>query len=888
MNICVTVNSKYMRYLYVMLLSLFETNKDSVGCLYVLERDFSDADKSTIRELCERFGWHVDFIHIDESRFAAIQQHFDEGTTLSPDIYSRLFIPDVLPVSIDRVLMLDVDLVILGSLKELYNVDFDGRYFAAAPNMCHNGVVPVEWRKWYPSGRTNWTHYNTGILLWNLKKWRSDFSQGHLLDLAIHSKIGEQTFEEELFNVWFGEDKILSVPAEKWDYITTHEQTFAHPNFYVYQNNEELKEKCRILHFAARNPWQAGVKNEKYHLWWDVAAKTPFYTEFLQESYEQAERLIARTIDDPLALPEKERWCKDMDYQTFCDYYARAKSLMHKDIVIWGASVRGKFLLQLLDRLDLAKNVRAFVDNDPKKVGSAVSVGAYHIPVSTPDILWELRGKGLVLCIASVYLKDIHRELIRRNIRIETYDFPENVACQDLADAALAYKDKEKYLCDVGGDSKLALYFELHHFPLAGHHSLEQILKCLEKERKEFQKTSVLILLSPLHLVAERDLRCRGFVPNRDYLVLSHLYETSYGYAKTGDGEESSDVGTIGPKHLSEYFCPIPFEQLYYYNYSASICSPTWTHEVSVGNPHDVSSIEELWNSERAQQVRASILSGDFTYCNEKICWRMLEGRLLKRSEITNPKYRAIINQKKTVIEGGPEFLNVGYNIACNLHCRMCREEVHAEPEEGCVERSQRQLKSYDFRNLKRLILPGAGEFFLSPDHISMLEHIDEYHMPNLEAIWIYTNGLLYSDEKWDKIKNLAKRYKVKVFISMDAATPETYSLIRHGNFELLLKNVKRLIEKRDAGEITEIWLPFCVQRLNFREMTDFVELAHSLGADWVHFEKLFHSTVSECVHNPNNVYFGEFIKELHCAVNKGQELGIRIDVKPFKPLLSE
>lgn len=75
--------------------------------------------------------------------------------------------------------------------------------------------------------------------------------------------------------------------------------------------------------------------------------------------------------------------------------------------------------------------------------------------------------------------------------------------------------------------------------------------------------------------------------------------------------------------------------------------------------------------------------------------------------------------------------------------------------------------------------------------------------------------------------------------ISIDAATKETYSLLRHGDFNRLLENLKMLGELRRSGELSGLWFNFVVQRENMHEMKAFVLLADSCSVDVVQFTKL-------------------------------------------------
>ena len=69
---------------------------------------------------------------------------------------------------------------------------------------------------------------------------------------------------------------------------------FEQPNFHVYPDNETLKKNCAIVHYAALNPWQGGMKNEKFCFWWEMCKKTKYYHKLLEECYEESEQYLIR------------------------------------------------------------------------------------------------------------------------------------------------------------------------------------------------------------------------------------------------------------------------------------------------------------------------------------------------------------------------------------------------------------------------------------------------------------------------------------------------------------------------------------------------------------------------------------------------------------------
>ena len=298
-NICVTVNSLYVRYLYIMLLSLFESNENGKISLFVLQKDFTTEDKELITSLSEKYGNEVYYIWIDPNKVKELPQTFCKANGLSVEILFRLLIPECIPENIDRVLLLDVDIIVNKPLDDLFFADLGECILAAVPNMGSNGIVEKRFRDWYPSDRKSWTHYNTGVLLWNLKKIRATYPKEYFFKKAItYTNILKPEFEEEFFNVEFGESKIKDLSV-KWNYqprVLHRPWILNKPNFEIYADNESIRANCGIIHYVTTNPWAAGIKDPGYSLWWDYCKKTPFFAELQEKVYIQTEKRLAESL----------------------------------------------------------------------------------------------------------------------------------------------------------------------------------------------------------------------------------------------------------------------------------------------------------------------------------------------------------------------------------------------------------------------------------------------------------------------------------------------------------------------------------------------------------------------------------------------------------------
>ncbi len=113
MNILFSINSKFIELTKNCIKSIIRYDQDID--FYILHHDLSNDDKNNLINLFKSQTFH--FIEIDENEF----KDFPISSRYPLEIYYRLFAPLLLPNNLDRILYLDVDIVVINSLKELYN-----------------------------------------------------------------------------------------------------------------------------------------------------------------------------------------------------------------------------------------------------------------------------------------------------------------------------------------------------------------------------------------------------------------------------------------------------------------------------------------------------------------------------------------------------------------------------------------------------------------------------------------------------------------------------------------------------------------------------------------------------------------------------------------------
>ena len=67
-------------------------------------------------------------------------------------------------------------------------------------------------------------------------------------------------------------------------------------------------------------------------------------------------------------------------------------------------------------------------------------------------------------------------------------------------------------------------------------------------------------------------------------------------------------------------FCTRPFEEIeIHINGEVYTCCPNWNKAYSIGNIYK-NSFEEIWNGEKAQELRTRIMNKDYSLCDNTIC----------------------------------------------------------------------------------------------------------------------------------------------------------------------------------------------------------------------------------------------------------------------------
>lgn len=232
-------------------------------------------------------------------------------------------------------------------------------------------------------------------------------------------------------------------------------------------------------------------------------------------------------------------------------------------------------------------------------------------------------------------------------------------------------------------------------------------------------------------------------------------------------------------------------------------------------------------------------------------------------------------------LEPYPPYLEIEVTTRCNLKCAMCEHTYWDEPDRDM---SFEEFKGIidQFPRLKWIGLTGIGESFINKDFMKMLRYVKSKNI----FVELY-DTFYFIDEKI--AKELIETRVDRLFVSIDAATEETYERIRVGsNFERVTNNVSNLfrLKREIKAYFPEVLFHYIVSKGNLNEIPQYIRLVHSLAKGEnvaIQFTRMLHEFGE--VEN----LFVEIPEEIIQAANgKASQLGVKVtwnaDVPSVKP----
>lgn len=175
MNILLTFDNNYCQHAAVVLTSLCMNNINETISVYVISDYISNENKNKLFEVLKTYNATIQYIIIDKSLTKNLPFGKETSNNYITNIatYYRIFITELLPKTIGRILYLDCDIVINDSIKPLWNWKFSLDACIAVVEEMPAIVKESTYRLNYPF---SYSYFNAGIILFDLDKLREIYT----------------------------------------------------------------------------------------------------------------------------------------------------------------------------------------------------------------------------------------------------------------------------------------------------------------------------------------------------------------------------------------------------------------------------------------------------------------------------------------------------------------------------------------------------------------------------------------------------------------------------------------------------------------------------------------------------------------------------------------
>lgn len=254
MNILVTLDSNYVTPLCTMLSSLIRSNPRTAFDIYVAYAHLTEADFQRIGKAVDGSGSRIIGIRVPDSLFekAPVLKRITKAT------YYRLFASMYLPETLERILYIDPDTLILRDISALYHLPFGDNFFAGCTHM-NSFTNFVQTARLGMSPKN--AYINAGILLINLRALRAFFSPNDVFDFVERHASTLFLADQDVLNALYG-DRILPLDAEVYN---CDERVYRRilKKFGKAGAESLVRQKTCILHYDGKyKPWKPNYKGE--------------------------------------------------------------------------------------------------------------------------------------------------------------------------------------------------------------------------------------------------------------------------------------------------------------------------------------------------------------------------------------------------------------------------------------------------------------------------------------------------------------------------------------------------------------------------------------------------------------------------------------------------
>jgi lipopolysaccharide biosynthesis glycosyltransferase len=250
------INANYTQHAAVCIVSLLENNRDHFFDIVVVTTDPLGSEENKLQKTVGGYSnGRVSVALLDTTicQLPVRAQHY------TIDTYSRLWVAEFFPVTIEKVLYLDSDMVVVGPIGELWRTSLGNHALAAATipgsDRCPAFNIPEKYG-----------YFQSGVMLINLTKWRTNNILECLLKWISENGNKIVDADQDVLNACLYNERL--VLDSKWNVISPFYFDY-HPLGISDQELADVRRDARIIHYnGPSKPWHYLSRHPRRDDYW--------------------------------------------------------------------------------------------------------------------------------------------------------------------------------------------------------------------------------------------------------------------------------------------------------------------------------------------------------------------------------------------------------------------------------------------------------------------------------------------------------------------------------------------------------------------------------------------------------------------------------------------
>lgn len=258
MNIFVAFNDGFALPTKVMLKSLILNNSGPL-VIYVFYSSLEQHSIDSVREMedGERVVFH----------FRKVEDSFLDGIEIpsrfSRETYYRLLAHRLFEENVEKVLWLDGDIIVTGSLLDFYEQDFQGKLYIAYETLSPESFAEKRAKLQMPQEAI---YINSGVMLFNLKDARKTLNDAQIVQYLADNQSILTLGDQDVFNGLLYRYFYIAAPDHLYNFSARYIKT---------KNKRFVDRNVRVIHYAGdEKPWRKNFPHHGFFLWWKYAWNT--------------------------------------------------------------------------------------------------------------------------------------------------------------------------------------------------------------------------------------------------------------------------------------------------------------------------------------------------------------------------------------------------------------------------------------------------------------------------------------------------------------------------------------------------------------------------------------------------------------------------------------